>query len=550
LLLSLILLSISTPQIGIAQSADLKTLQEQLANSRDIQEQMNLNFEIGEVLLEQRDYKESSDYSEKAFDLARSKNNKNMMAQAAYQVYEASVGLRNVTKQNYWLKRTLDNAKVVGDSDLIIKATAARSRNWTRQGNYRQAYLLNEEIFQYFSQKGTSISELERKYEAEQQRLNRERTNIERQKNQLAIERDTLTAEISRLSSEKDQLSSSNEILEEQTEQLAQENQEARQQVTQTAQELQTVSRQKRQVEAKVAISEEQIASLSRDTLELRYKNAEDSKELMKKQMLVERQQAYLYIAGIGLLSLLLISMTLFSRFRTKKRSAKILEKKNQEIETERKRSDELLLNILPVGIAEELKQKGAATARKYDEVTVFFSDFKNFTSIAEKMSPESLVEELDTIFRKFDEIIGKYSDIEKIKTIGDSYMCASGFSDRKSLPTSLIKAALEMQSYLRQYQQKRMRQGKPFFEARMGLHTGPVVAGVVGSKKFAYDIWGDTVNTASRMESNGLPGQVNISQTTYDLVKYGFKCAPRGKIEAKNKGYIDMYFVESAFQG
>ncbi len=537
------------PQIGLAQSKDVATLKEQLANASDIQEQMNLNFDIGQLLLGQKDYKEANKYTEKAFDLARPRNNKNMMAQASFQMYEVNVGLRNVTKQNYWLNRTLDISKEIGDSDLILKSTAARIRNWKRQQNYRQGLILAEDAIDFLSQKGTSISELERKFETEQQRLNREKANIENQKNQLLAERDTLAVEVDRLASERNDLSSSNEILEEQTEQLAQENQEVRQKVTQTAQELQTVARQKKQVEAKVAVSQERIESLSRDTLELRYVNSKINEENMKKQMQVDRQNAYLYIAAFALLSLFLMSMILYSRFRTKKRSAKILATKNEEIEKERKRSDDLLLNILPLGIAEELKVKGTATARKYEEVTVFFSDFKNFTSIAEQMSPEDLVLELDTIFRRFDKIIGQFSDIEKIKTIGDSYMCASGFSDRKSLPTNLLRAALEMQAYLKEYQQERMAQGKPYFEARMGLHTGPVVAGVVGSKKFAYDIWGDTVNTASRMESNGLPGQVNISQTTYDLVKYGFKCAPRGKIEAKNKGYIDMYFVEGAIE-
>jgi class 3 adenylate cyclase len=159
-------------------------------------------------------------------------------------------------------------------------------------------------------------------------------------------------------------------------------------------------------------------------------------------------------------------------------------------------------------------------------------------------------VEELDKCFKAFDYIIGQYPDIEKIKTIGDAYMCASGLSDRKTMPYTIVQAALDIQNYLLEYKELRIRQGKPFFEARIGIHTGHVVAGVVGSKKFVYDIWGDTVNTAARVESNGEPGQVNISEETYKLVKYRFDCLPRGKMPAKNKGEIDMYFVKKALVG
>jgi len=159
------------------------------------------------------------------------------------------------------------------------------------------------------------------------------------------------------------------------------------------------------------------------------------------------------------------------------------------------------------------------------------------------------LVEELDNCFRAFDTIIGSYTDIEKIKTIGDAYMCACGLSERKTLPTNLLKAAMEMQEFLEEEKQRRLREGKPFFEARIGIHTGPVVAGVVGARKFAYDIWGDTVNIAARMEANSKEGKVNISQTTYELVKYFFQFQYRGKVEAKNKGAIDMYYVQQATQ-
>jgi class 3 adenylate cyclase len=265
----------------------------------------------------------------------------------------------------------------------------------------------------------------------------------------------------------------------------------------------------------------------------------------MAAQLLTEQQENFIYAAAGASGILLLLALLLYSRFRAKRRVAKTLEEKNQEIEEARQQSDELLLNILPGPIAEELKANGKAAARQFDEATVLFSDFQNFTLIAEQLSPEELVQELDKCFKGFDFIISQYPDIEKIKTIGDAYMCASGLNDRKALPNNLVKAALEMQAFLEEQKQERMRIGKPYFEARIGIHTGPVVAGVVGVKKFAYDIWGDTVNIAARVESKSQAGRVNISETTYGLIKYHFACEYRGKVEAKNKGMLDMYFVE-----
>lgn len=214
-------------------------------------------------------------------------------------------------------------------------------------------------------------------------------------------------------------------------------------------------------------------------------------------------------------------------------------------IEKEKLRSDELLLNILPEEVAEELKTKGSAEAKQFEDVTVMFTDFKDFTGISEKLSPAELVAEIDTCFKAFDGIISKHN-IEKIKTIGDSYMCAGGLPVANTTNASdVVKAAIEIQDYMQQYSLKQKANNKEVFEIRIGIHTGPVVAGIVGVKKFAYDIWGDTVNIASRMESAGETGKINISGSTYLLIKDKFKCVHRGKIQAKNKGEIDMYFVE-----
>ncbi len=214
-------------------------------------------------------------------------------------------------------------------------------------------------------------------------------------------------------------------------------------------------------------------------------------------------------------------------------------------ISKEKKRSDELLLNILPEETAEELKETGKAKVKSFDMITVMFTDFKNFTLAAEKLTPEELVSEINYCYSEFDKIITKHG-IEKIKTIGDSYMCAGGVPvSNNTHPFDVINAGLDMQDFIEKNKHDRIAKGLPYFELRLGIHTGPVVAGIVGIKKFAYDIWGDAVNLASRMESSGEVGRVNISEATYNLVKDSFNCIYRGKVYAKNKGEIDMYFVE-----
>jgi class 3 adenylate cyclase len=248
---------------------------------------------------------------------------------------------------------------------------------------------------------------------------------------------------------------------------------------------------------------------------------------------------------GIGAL-VLIMAIGLYSRLRYVRKSKDI-------IESERDRSDNLLLNILPADIAAELKEKGKADARDFDLVSILFTDFKGFTEASAKLSAQDLVSEINICFEAFDGIITKYG-VEKIKTIGDAYMAAGGLP----VPTddsvkNTVLAALEMQAFISARSQQQKAKSLPFFEMRVGIHTGPVVAGIVGVKKFQYDIWGDTVNTASRMESAGEVGKVNVSQATYELLKdtstplgvtNQFEFESRGKIEAKGKGEMEMWFV------
>jgi adenylate cyclase len=218
------------------------------------------------------------------------------------------------------------------------------------------------------------------------------------------------------------------------------------------------------------------------------------------------------------------------------------IEKQHEELKSEKKKSDDLLLNILPEEVAEELKQKGSSEAKFFDHVTVLFTDFVDFTKAGERMSPQELVDELHTCFKAFDDIVSQYG-IEKIKTIGDAYLAVGGLPiAQEEHAINVVKAAREIRQFMTARKQAI---GDNTFEIRIGIHSGSVVAGIVGVKKFAYDIWGDTVNTAARMEQHGEKGKINISQATYELVKDRFVCTNRGAITAKNKGELSMYFVE-----
>lgn len=221
------------------------------------------------------------------------------------------------------------------------------------------------------------------------------------------------------------------------------------------------------------------------------------------------------------------------------------LEQQKNQLEVEKNKTDDLLQNILPYEIAEQLKNKGEVRAKKYRMVSIMFTDFKDFTKISSELEPEVIIKELGVYFRKFDDITENHF-IEKIKTIGDAYMCVGGLPLRnKSNPIDVVVAALEIQKFMKNYNESRRAKGMTVWELRVGIHTGKVVAGVIGSKKFAYDIWGDAVNTASRLETASDAGKVNISGVTYEYIKEYFNCTYRGKIPAKNKGDIDMYYVE-----
>ena len=265
--------------------------------------------------------------------------------------------------------------------------------------------------------------------------------------------------------------------------------------------------------------------------------------EISQKQLEVDllnqqkKNQRIVVIATI--IALILIIGLAIGLFRRNK----FIEKTKQLVEIEKDRSDKLLLNILPEGTAKELKDNGKVNPQKFDSVTVMFTDFEAFTKYSQDLTPELLVKSVDYHFSKFDKIIEKYG-LEKIKTIGDSYMCAGGLPiPTKDHAQKMLHAAFEIRDFIENIKSSEVRE-ITHFNIRIGIHTGPVVAGVVGLKKFAYDIWGDTVNIASRLESNSEPGKINISENTYQLIKDSFDCEYRGEIKAKNKGMMKMYYV------
>ena len=493
-------------------------------------------------------------YSKDLVAVAKKIGDAKLQGPASYTLGLAYRNVKNLRQTDQAMAETTRQAMKAGDANLILLAVSERTRLAAKAGNYREATRINQEALDFFTKSGSdnNIAALRARLEQEKARLRKLQTEVQQKTTALSGEVDRLAQEAERLSGERDQLEGENNTLAERNRRRRAELAKSEEALAATTDSLTQAQRTTQRIKRQVEASAQENEALSREALEAKTLAIEAEKmqteEMLRRQsaeMVADEQTFRLYLAiGAGV-ALLLLALLFLSRLRVKQRAAKKLAAANVALADANDKADGLLTNILPVHIAEELKATGKAEARRFPEATVLFCDFINFTQTAEKLGATALVQELDACFKAFDGIMDEFPGVEKIKTIGDAYMAASGLTERKTMPNDIVRAALRMQQFLTEEAEKRQQLGLPYFTGRIGLHTGPVVAGVVGARKFAYDIWGDTVNVASRIEGKSEAGKVNISETTYHLIKYNFRCNYRGKVAAKNKGMIDMYFVE-----
>ena len=315
--------------------------------------------------------------------------------------------------------------------------------------------------------------------------------------------------------------------------------------------EIADLSAEQAKIKLLLALEKNQNDSLKWNAFQDSIKSLEVQQELQEQKAEIEKSEAAvkhkdtqnkLIFAIASIVAL--ISVFLFLLYRSSRVHYSDLEIKNKIIEAEKKKSDELLLNILPAKVADELKENGKVKTQYFESATVMFIDFKKFSEIAATVKPEILIQDLDYCFSKFDKIVVSHG-IEKIKTIGDAYMCVGGVPNQSNdHATKVVKAAMEMQEFLVEWNATRKDKNFPIFEARIGIHSGHLIAGVVGTIKFVYDIWGNTVNIADRMQNSGEAGQINISNATKELLKGDFHFEHRGKLQLKNMDDMDGYFV------
>ena len=531
--------------LGVRLSAQQPTaLEAQAANSEDPQQKMELLYRASEKYLQLNSFRKASETAHQAYMIAMSEGNALIASRSAYNNAEGYSRINSYGEAKIRYNRGKEAAIVGNDVDFAVKCLGKMSEMANFQGNRAEAAAFNkqaQDLIRAANAKsapaGSIVNAATPTNAAEMAAL---KALYAKEKEQLVNERNQLASNIRILQSERDQLSVDMAKLRSQTVDLTKQTQQAQQVITVQGKQLVTVSEQKTEAERIVARKQILLEGLKSEITLDSIARAQDAQE---QEIKLQRANNLRNILILALGFTMVIGGLIVKRFLDHKKQKKALEEKNKMIEEARERSDELLLNILPPPIAAELKEHGIAKARRYEGASVLFTDFKSFTKISEQLTPEQLVAELDAYFRAFDFIIKQYK-LEKIKTIGDAYMCASGLSDRITSPTNIVKAALEIQEYLSDMKAEKIAKGEPFFEARIGVHTGPVVAGVVGVDKFVYDIWGDTVNIASRMQENCEPGHINVSEATYLEIQYSFKCKYRGKIHAKNKGEIDMYYV------
>ncbi|HAD11773.1 MAG TPA: hypothetical protein DCF33_04965 [Saprospirales bacterium] len=519
--------------LQILSGQSVAELEAKFNRSSSKTDRLTYAFQIAEKSLTANNPKKASDFAMRANQLAVEVGDKRREADAAVLAADAEFRLRNYKEASGRFNRAWNTARNYGFRDLVLTSSEKLQEIAMKQNDLKEALKWSTETVKYLKESGGGV----RGGGESLRRLENQLAAAEADNRSL---REQLAAATGQSQVLQNTYQSQLKEVEEKTQMVLSEKDAALSQASQTALKADSAAK----------VYSLRVKNLTEDQMIDSIVKAQQEREIQEKktrlaeaELLRQESENMRNILALVVVFVLFLALLFYARFRAKKRMANELSQKNALIEEEQKRSNSLLLNILPPAIAEELKTRNKVAARKYEQATVMFIDFKGFTNVAEKLSPERLVEELDLCFSNFDQIISKYK-IEKIKTVGDAYICASGLSDMNVNPADIVKAALEIQDFLLGLKAERLSQGLPYFDARVGIHTGPVVAGVVGAKKFAYDIWGDTVNIAARLEEQCETGRVNVSEDAYWLAKYEFEWQHRGKIPAKNKGMMDMYYV------
>lgn len=504
---------------------------EQKKEFADVLAMTNINLAVIAQKTKRQD--EAITYTRKADYLSSLSENEKLKNEISFITANIYFYVSDYYNALFYVDETIEGARSTNNRDLVAKALLFKSKIYGSLDNYELERDFNSS---YLKEKSHINSE---KLEHDND-VNSKRISIER------IEKDALL----------DQKKTAEQIAEKEKINAEIEAQKARESKIISEQALVIAQHEKDkskliEIEKNIALNKAKRDSLTAVNALVQEENAiqRSRSDSIAKVLAVQRQKVAQREADnaneilqrtylIGVLLGLIIIIVVWGMVRQRRL--------NNQISEERDKSDKLLLNILPKRIANELKYNSNITPRKYEKVSVLFTDFVGFTNISEVLSEDELIQELDKYFNKFDTIIEKYN-LEKIKTIGDSYMCAGGVpSPNTTNASDAVKAGLEIAEYVNKEVERKKGKNQPYWEIRIGINTGTVIAGVVGSKKFAYDIWGDTVNVASRIESNGMVGCVSISESTYEEVKSDFNCVFRGNINVKNKGEVPMYYIES----
>ncbi len=499
------------------------------------------------------------EYLQKAEALLEKEGNRGALAALKHLIATVHLSIRSSQRALEYNSAAMQLAEATQQLDLLAKTYSTAADIYYQLYEYEKAYRSYREYLRL-------SDELRRQDQERQQRLEQQRALLNAVENQikyLLIRQSIRELELQNARYEQDRLRLQNENLE-----LERQRQEKEVALLLSQRETDQIRLREQTLLALKARSELQLAAqrldaekkertieqlIQQERIALAQRQADSARmEQMRIQQLLQRreQTAFrntVYTVGIGGLLLFLVLAYSWHSARQARRRLEAqnreIERQKNQIEEERQKSEHLLLNILPKEVADELRTKGQASPQLYPSATVLFTDFLNFTSLSAKLSPEQLIDELNECFLGFDEICERCG-LEKIKTIGDAYMCVGGLPvPNETHPLDAVSAALEMMAWL-----KRRNQSNPnaiFTEMRIGIHTGTVIAGVIGKNKFAYDIWGDAVNLASRLETLGEPGRINISGATYEAIRHHFRCTYRGKKAVHNKGLVDMYFVE-----